>query len=132
MSSSKINVDQLATTVEATLARYAGVVVTDLRESVAETGKETLADIRSRALAYGWHNHAKTWKVKSEPPGRLTSGGKAIVYADDPGYRVAHLLERSHPLRNGGRSRAFPYIKPAEEKAEERLLRLLRQKIGGA
>lgn len=127
----RVKADELTSAIEKALTTYAGAVLADVRESVKAVGKETVDEIRSRAQAYGWQNYAKTWTVKTETLGHGAVGEKAIVHAKTGGYQIAHLLERSHPLRNGGRSRAFPHIGPAEDMAERRLFDLIRQKIGG-
>ena len=129
--SQKVKSDEFASAIEDALSRYAGVVLSDVKEAVSAVGKETCDEIRDRAQAYGWKNYAKTWSVKTEPLSHGAVGEKAIVHAKTGGYQIAHLLERSHPLRNGGRSRAFPHIGPAEDQAERRLFALIRQKIGG-
>ena len=46
-------------------------------------------------------------------------------------YMIAHLLENGHAKRGGGRVRAIPHIKPAEEHAEEVLLSDLEKALGG-
>ena len=36
-------------------------------------------------------------------------------YVNDPEYRKSHLLEKGHATRNGGRTRAFPFISKNEQ-----------------
>lgn len=48
------------------------------------------------------------------------SKGSFVIYNADPTYRLTHLLEHGHVLRNGGRSKAIPHIKPVEEKVKEK------------
>lgn len=128
--SQKTNLDGLAKAVEQTLNEYAGVILGDLEESSADTATSCAQEIKSNALGYGWKDYAKTWS-KTKERASTKSSCKWIVYAKKPGYRLAHLLENGHAKRNGGRVRAYPHIAPAEAHAEEKFIRLLRQKIGG-
>lgn len=41
------------------------------------------------------------------------------VYSDKQ-YRLTHLLEHGHALRNGGRSKAIPHIGPVEKEYVEK------------
>ena len=58
--------------------------------------------------------YAKNWRFKKN------SKGSFVIYNADPTYRLTHLLEHGHVLRNGGRSKAIPHIKPVEEKIKEK------------
>jgi hypothetical protein len=40
---------------------------------------------------------------------------KYIWYVKGPDYRLSHLLENGHALKNGGRSKAFHFIRDASE-----------------
>ena len=56
------------------------------------------------------------------------------LYANEDGYRLAHLLEYGHKTRSGGKTRAFSHWKPVEKKMteafEERVIDGI-EKIGG-
>lgn len=128
MSSQRIDVNGLVDAVTSALNEFGDVVISEMREVVDDVGKETCDEIRRNAQAYGWKNYPKTWTTTKES---TTFAEKVIVHAKNGGYQIAHLLEKSHALRNGGRSKAYPHIAPAEEKAQESLFKKLRQKIGG-
>ncbi len=130
MPSSKIDVKELSRSVMSALEQYGAIASADVKDAVTKTSKECVQDIKRRATAYGWRGkYVNSWSKKVEPLG--AGGFKAIVYADENGYRLAHLLEKGHALRNGGRAKAFPHIAPAEDNAEQRLFTLIRQALGG-
>ena len=77
---------------------------------VAEIAKKEIqedANVRTGAYRAGW-------TVKKDASSRLRT--EAIVH-NRTRYQLAHLLEKGHALRGGGRAEAFPHIKPAEEHA---------------
>ena len=64
--------------------------------------------------------YAKSWRTKKT---KETSTELEVTVYSPSRYMLAHLLEHGHAKRNGGRVRAIPHIAPAEEAAEEALLR---------
>ncbi|MCD8174409.1 MAG: phage portal protein [Phascolarctobacterium sp.] len=44
-------------------------------------------------------------------------------------YQLAHLLEKGHALRQGGRAKAYPHIAPAEEAGETMLVQLIEKAL---
>lgn len=126
----KVKPDGLDDAIEAELSQYAGVVFDDLKETVDEVSKECTEEIKQNALRFGWKDYAKTW-TRTKDKTKSATGYKFVIHAKNGGYQIAHLLEHGHAKKNGGRTRAFPHIAPAEANAEQRFFSLLRQKIGG-
>ena len=42
---------------------------------------------------------------------------------------MTHLLEKGHANRDGGRTKAYPHIKPAEEEAVKEALKLIEEGV---
>ena len=66
--------------------------------------------------------YKKSWTYKRDPDLKGKWRYSLVVYAKDPGYRLAHLLEHGHAKVNGGRVEGRPHITPAEQRAKERLV----------
>ena len=130
MPQQRVKIQDLSKAVEQTLDQYAGVVYSDMAEAIDDTSAAALSEIRSNAQGYGWKDYAKTWTKKAQKSNKATAH-TVVLHAKSGGYQIAHLLEKGHAKRGGGRTRAYPHIAPAEAHAEERLVTLLRQKIGG-
>ena len=46
-------------------------------------------------------------------------------------YMLAHLLENGHAKRGGGRVKAIPHIKPAEDHARDELVKDIEKALKG-
>lgn len=122
-----IRVDKLAAELANTLSAYTGEIAEEVKEAVDTTAQELLDNIRADApKRTGKYRKAMAVKTVSEN----TYERKKLWYVKSPHYRLQHLLERGHTLRNGGRSRAYPHIAKNEEKArvafEERVERIVK------
>ena len=64
---------------------------------------------------------------------KLDSKGKKWAYmkivCNKDRYRLTHLLEKSHRLRNGRKSRPQPHIAPVEQKAVENLIKYIKEGV---
>lgn len=56
------------------------------------------------------------WTIKSNGGGNNSIN---LVVYNSAAANLTHLLEKGHALWQGGRARAFPHIKPVEEKAKK-------------
>lgn len=116
INSSKFNFSDY---VEKMLQEYGQDVVTEMTEAINEVAKEAAKKLQAESPKSSGE-YAKGWAVKFER-GRLKSS--AIVYGKSGTYQLAHLLEKSHILRNGKRTSEghgqVVHIAPVEEWAIE-------------
>ena len=123
--SHRFGIDQMSDAVIDALEAYSGSVEEALDEKVREAGKTARKEVRARAPKRTG-DYKKSWKVKN----RVSKGEPRVtVYAGNGEHRLTHLLENGHAKRGGGRVAGIPHIGPAQEVAEEQLLRDLKQSL---
>lgn len=125
-----MKVDGLAAAINKELTLYSKKVTDGTKEAVKKISKDMLNDIKSDARSSGFQGGsdyigAMALKTGYEDANRINQ----IWYVKKPFYRLAHLLEYGHALRNGERTRAFPHIKKNEERAAERLEKEIKEVI---
>ena len=128
----RVKVDDLAKEIEKTLEEYIGVTDDACEMGVIETAKEAVKELHSAhpsgSEKYGsWDEYNRGWTYKKDKKA-IKRGLLAIVHNKDH-YQLAHLLEKGHALRGGGRTRAFPHIAPVEEKCEALLFENIKKGI---
>lgn len=117
-------------------------VLQDYSKEVMDTyntcGKEIADDTVSKLkrVKFGRYDrgkYSKSWAVKQE---KSNWGSNTYIIYNKKHYRLTHLLEFGHVVKNGtkrvvGKARAIPHIKPMEEWVQNQLPKLLVQKLGG-
>ena len=91
------------------LAMYANLVDEEIDEVARKVAEESVQKLKQTSPVGKTGKYAKGWKVKKQ-------NGAYIIH-NATSYQLTHLLEHGHALRNGGRSKAMPHIKPVEEQA---------------
>lgn len=112
--------DELTIKLEAVLNEYTSEVIEALDKAQEEQATETVAELKSTSPK-------KTGKY-SRGWGKTKEGRTTIIHNKRHGS-LTHLLEFGHATVNGGRTRAFPHIKPAEENAKKGLEEKIRRKL---
>ena len=119
MATDRVKIDQMAHVIMEGLQEYADLATDDLKAAVKKAGNEAKKDIQANApVKTGAYK--KSWTVKTT---KETSNAMEVVVHSKNRYQLAHLLEFGHAKRGGGRTRAFPHIAPAEQRAAELLER---------
>lgn len=125
--SRSISVDELADAVMEGLEEYADLATEDMKSAVKKTAKAVKGDI-SGSAPVRTGRYAKSWKVKTTDEDSHTL--VQAVYSPTR-YMLAHLLEKGHAKRGGGRVRAIPHIGPAEQAGIEMFESLIEQALKG-
>ena len=130
---SKVSVSAMADAISELLEEYAADVADDMKAEVKKVASEASKELKktspvgqtskgnkkSRHYREGW-----TTKVTKETHVALT-----VTVHNKTKYQLAHLLEKGHAKRGGGRVAGIPHIAPVEKEAEEKLLRGLEARL---
>lgn len=89
-----------------------------LKTAASDTAKDLRSTSPKRTGAY-----ASSWTVKTE---NGVGGTKTYIVHNKKYYRLTHLLENGHVIRNQkgtyGRAPAHPHIKAAEDRAASKIV----------
>ena len=110
----KVSIDGLADAVMKELNEYKDLSTEDMKK-----------DIQANAPRKSG-KYAKSWSIKTD---KETSETLALIVHSRNKYQLAHLLEKGHAKRGGGRTAAQPHIAPAEEHGAEELESLIRRDL---
>ena len=115
----KVSIDQLADAVNEQLQEYNKLSAEVVKTAVTKAGNAVKKDIGANAPKKTGR-YAKSWRTEKT---KETSTELQVTVYSPSRYMLAHLLEHGHAKRGGGRVRAIPHIAPAEEAAEEVLMK---------
>ena len=130
----KVNSDNLEPAIREILDEFANFTVKNaVKEAIKEAADEAVAKLkeggpytdRSGKYRRSWtatERHSATSGV-TDIPGQSVHNVKH--------YRIVHLLEKGHQMKNGGRTRAFPHVALVNEMAGESVTQKVAQKLGG-
>ena len=127
MSNRSVKIDQMASAIQECLDEYKEMATDEMKKAIKAAGKTVKEDINGSAPVLTG-KYAKSWtsRVTAEDSVSL----EVTVYSPSR-YMLAHLLENGHAKRGGGRVRAIPHIKPAEDHGMEQLENDLERALRG-
>lgn len=115
-------VEKFAHIIELTLEVYAQDVWNVTQATIDTLGREAAKAVKANAkqVLKRPHNYPSGWTYTAERPKGHHALEKTGVVHNAKEYRLAHLLEFSHPMRNGtgrtyGSSKARPHIAEVEQ-----------------
>lgn len=125
---SNVTIDHLVREIMDGLRSYKDLATEDMKAAVRKAGKTAKKEIQANAPKKTG-DYSKSWSVKTT---KETSESLELTVCSPKKYQLAHLLEKGHAKRGGGRTRAVPHIAPAEELACKELEADIRRSLGGS
>lgn len=123
--------DELADLIAEYMSNYSQEVTENLKKAVDIVTDEVNQEIKDH-ISFKEHSgkYVKSFRVKTSYEDKFNK--RKTWYVANGQYRLTHLLENGHTLRQGGRARAFPHIKYGEELAQKRMEELSKEAIENA
>lgn len=123
-----IKIDDLAAAILGELESYSQAVTDELKKAVEVVAAEANEEIKNRiAFKQRTRDYVKAFRLKTTYESKFAK--RKTWYVTNGQYRLTHLLEHGHALRQGGRARAYPHIKYGEELAQRRMEELAKEAI---
>lgn len=117
-------IDSLGKELNEILKEYGEDVVEIVNEEVETIAKDTVKMLK-KTSPKDQGDYAKGWKSQKK---KTNLGVVSTVYNSTHGWLV-HLLEHGHAKRGGGRTKAEPHVKPAEDWASKELLKRIKERL---
>lgn len=122
-----VKIDNLASEIMKGLTEYKDLATADMKTAVRKAGRTAKQDIQANAPKKTGA-YSKSWTLKTT---KETSESLELTVYSPKKYQLAHLLEKGHAKRGGGRTQAQPHIAPAEENAVKQLESNIKRALGG-
>ena len=128
MASERVTPDGLASAIMQGLKEYADLATDDMKKAVKKAGTDARKGIQENAPVKSGA-YKKSWAVKTM---KESANSLELVVHSRNRYQLAHLLEFGHAKRNGGRTRAYPHIAVAEQRAVKLLEKEIEKALSGS
>lgn len=115
------SIDNMAAEIMKGLTEYADLANESMKKAVKKTATSVKKEISSNAPK-DTGAYAKSWAVKKT---KENSHSLEMTVHSKNRYQLAHLLEKGHAKRGGGRVSGKPHIAPAEENGVQLLEHLI-------
>lgn len=126
--SKTIGIDQLGDAIAKELTLYHEKIIDGIKKQTKKSMKELVAQTKATAPVGHRQKHYRD-SIKSK---KLEENDNSLVmawYVEGSDYRLSHLLENGHALRNGGRVAGTHFIKNASDPILESYLQAIEEVI---
>lgn len=112
------DVDNLANEILNGLLEYSDEIDEKMQDVINKKAHEVVELLKNHPnIPEKTGAYKKSFKAKKLAQGK--GYNRILIYAGNGQHSLTHLLEKGHPMPQGGRARAFPHWKDAQQKAEE-------------
>ena len=119
------SIDNLADEIMKGLTEYADLTDESMKKAVRKTATSVKKEISANAPK-NTGAYAKSWTAKKT---KENSHSLEMTVHSKNRYQLAHLLEKGHAKRGGGRVSGRPHIAPAEENGVQMLEKLIEEAL---
>ena len=119
------SIDDMAAEIMRGLTEYADLADAEMKKAVRKTATAVKNEISANAPKKSGR-YQKSWTTKKT---KENSHTLEITVHSKNRYQLAHLLEKGHAKRGGGRVSGKPHIAPAEEMGDEMLENLIKKEL---
>ena len=109
-----IPVEQLSEAIAKELTLYSDHVITGVKKEAKKSIDRLVKETKATAPVGKRQKHYRD-SIKSKKIAENNRSVSYLWYVDGSDYRLSHLLENGHALKNGGRTRGTHFIKNASD-----------------
>lgn len=109
-----VSVDQLSEAIAKELTLYSERVITGVKKEAKKSMDRLVKDTKATAPVGNRKKHYRD-SIKSKKVAENDRSVSYLWYVGGSDYRLSHLLENGHALRNGGRVAGTHFIKNASD-----------------
>ena len=126
--STGISIDQLGEAIAKELTLYSTNVIEGIKKEAKSSMDRLVKETKATAPVGKRQKHYRD-SIKSKKVSENDRSVSYLWYVEGSDYRLSHLLENGHALRNGGRTRGTHFIKNASDPILEAYIRAVEEVI---
>ena len=123
-----IGIDDLGEAIARELTIYSQNVITGIKDEAKSHIKQLVKDTKATAPVGHRSKHYRD-SIKSKKTMETDRAIEFTWYVDGSDYRLSHLLEKGHALRDGGRTTGTHFIQNASDPILEDYLKAVEEVI---